>query len=117
MCIFSPFAYLFKQSITNSKKCNDKLIPVASLYNIPSTPVLPILSLPLKSTKHNFETVFTSDVGLRHSNITMNMQCDLVDASFFGVSAITLFYSPMNNKFNASSSVYAFFNDNPYNIV
>lgn len=47
----------------------------------------------------------------------MNIQCDLVDASFFGVSAITLFYSPMNNKFNASSSVYAFFNDNPYNIV
>lgn len=104
MCTFSPCAYRFKQSITSSKKCRLRLMPTASFCNIPSTPVFPILSLPLRSTRQTFETVFTSEAGFLHSKIMMKMQWDLVEASFFGVSAITRFCSPMKRRLRASSS-------------
>ena len=72
--MFSPNAYLFKQSMTNSRKCRERLIALASFCSKPSTPVFPILSDPERSTKHNFETVLTSEPGFLHSNIIIKMQ-------------------------------------------
>ena len=70
-----------------------------------STPDLCTRSDPDKSTKCSFDTRFTSDPSRWDSNQMTKMQCDLVEASFFGVSETTRFVSPMNSKFRASSSV------------
>ena len=117
MWIFSPLALLFRQTITCSRKWRLRLINLASFYKSPSTPVFPILSEPLRSTKCTRETVFTSELGFRVSIIMMNMQWDLVDASFLGVSETTLFVSPMKSRFRASSSVPALWTDKPERII
>ncbi len=70
---------------------------MASFINYPSTYVLFILSEPAKSTKCNRDTVFTSDPAFYDSIYIINMQWDLVDASFLGVSATTLLVSPVKN--------------------
>ncbi len=62
------------------------------------------LSDPERSTKCNLDTVLTSLPAGLASIYTINMQWDLVEASFLGVSQTTLLVSPINNKFNASSS-------------
>ena len=117
MWIFSPLARLFKQTMTCSRKWRLKLMNLASFCKRPSTPVLPILSEPLRSTRCTRETVLTSELGFRLSIIMMNIQWDLVDASFFGVSETTRLVSPIKRRFKASSSVAALCTDNPERII
>ena len=93
--------------MTLSKKCNPILILIASVYNNPSTPVLPILSDPERSTRWILAVVFIAEFGAWETTYKIKIQWDLVDASFLGVSQTTLLVSPINNKFKASSSVYA----------
>ncbi len=91
--------------MTLSKKCNPILILIASVYSSPSTPVLPILSEPERSTRWILAVVFIAEFGAWETTYKIKIQWDLVDASFLGVSQTTLLVSPINNKFKASSSV------------
>lgn len=80
------------------------MIPVASLYRSPVTPVYLILSEPERSTKWILETVFISEFVFLDSIIIIKMQWDLVETSFLGVSQITLLLSPILKCSKASSS-------------
>lgn len=80
----------------------------ASCSNFPEAWVLPILSLPDRSTRFIFENVLTSEFGALLSMKIVKIQWLLVDTSFNGVSQIILLVSPTNNMFNISSMLAAF---------
>jgi hypothetical protein len=80
------------------------LIWMAYFYNFPSTPVCLILSEPDRSTKWTVAWLFISLPALDVYILMMNIQCDRVDSSFFGVLQTSLFMSPNKSKFNASSA-------------
>ena len=70
----------------------------ASVILIPDRFVLKGFSEPDKSTICNLDNVFESSPIFWDSIWIINKQWDLVEASFFGVSATTLLSSPNINK-------------------
>lgn len=105
ICDLLPVEASCNATITCSKNIRDTFIKFPSFNNLPSNPNLCTRSDPAKSTKVNLLLLTTSDPGFLALRLSINKQCDLVDASCLGVSATTLFVSPINNKFSASSSV------------
>ena len=92
------------EMMTCSRKCNDRLMYLASRSTVPSMPVFLTRSDPARSTKCSFERRTTSEFGLRMSTASVKMQCDREEAMFDGVSEIIRFVSPTKRRFRASSS-------------
>jgi hypothetical protein len=71
----------------------------------PSTPDFQTRSEPAKSTRLSFDFRIVSSPALRATMWAVKIQCDRELAMFIGVELIIRFVSPINNKFNASSSL------------
>ena len=97
--------------MTISRKNRLLLMCLASFKTDPEEFVFLTLSLPAKSTRWSFDRRILSLPFSRTSMAMVKMQWERDDAMFIGVSAMARFVSPMNNKFNASSSVSAGFMD------
>ena len=65
-----------------------------------------LLSDPERSTRWSLETVFISEPAFLDSIWIIKMQCDLVDASFFGVSLTTLLVSPIKSKLSLKKYIW-----------
>jgi hypothetical protein len=100
-------AFSYSATITISRKNKDPLIYLASCNTEPDELVLPTLSDPAKSTKCNLLRLTLSELTSLASRDIEKIQWDREDAIFIGVSAIARFVSPINSRFNASSSVSA----------
>eukprot|EP00962_Isochrysis_galbana_P026971 scaffold8427_cov96-Isochrysis_galbana.AAC.1 len=99
--------------MTNSRKCNDTLMCLASPNVDPVAPVLPTRSDPARSTIWSLDRRTVGPPAARLSMYTVKMQCEREEWAFMEVSATARLVSPIRSKPSAASSEVATCEERP----